>query len=198
MRKKEIKMKKSIVTAIMFIGFILVAVGALLEDPTIAMASAFSTPFLAAALAVCFIGAKNNVVKNVGFALATLMGIYGVALMVNGTLIVSGIGMIVMLLAALIYVVPVVLNYFGFVKGKENGTALRTDISSLLGKYKEMEAEKVINEEEFTHLKAKALQMLSEKENVNLDDLKKWKKLLDQQVINEEEFAQLKAKIFTK
>ena len=81
---------------------------------------------------------------------------------------------------------------------EEQNRAYKTDISSLLGKYKEMEAEKVINEEEFTQLKAQALQTLSEKENVNLEDLKKWKKLLDQQVISEDEFAQLKAKVFAK
>ena len=197
-------MKKSIVKVLMFVGFIVVVVGLLIEgisntmSATIVLSALFTAPYLATILAVCFIGAKNEVVKNVGYALAAFAGVYGIILIITGAMAVVAVGMILMLLATLGHIITLVLAYFGFVKSEEQSRAYKTDISSLLGKYKEMEAEKVINEEEFTQLKAQALQTLSEKENVNLEDLKKWKKLLDQQVISEDEFAQLKAKVFTK
>ena len=136
--------------------------------------------------------------KNVGYAFAAFVGVYGIVLIVTETMVVTAVGMILMLLAALGYAITLVLAYFGFVKGENGGNILATDVSTLLGKYKAMQEEKVITEEEFIQLKGQALQTLTEKENVNLEDLKKWKKLLDQQVISEEEFAQLKAKVFTK
>lgn len=197
-------MKKSIVNVLMFVGFIVVVVGLLIGgisdemSAAYVLTNAFNLPYLATVLAVCFIGAKNGVVKNVGYALAAVAGVYGIVLITTETMVVAAVGMILMLLAALGYVITLILAYFGFVKSEAQASASTASISTLLGKYKEMEAEKVITEEEFCQLKANALQTLSEKENVSLEDLKKWKKLLDQKVINEEEFAQLKGKVFTK
>ncbi len=195
-------MKKSITKLLMFLGFIVVTVGLLIEGlddeaSLLVLASIFTAPFLAAALAVCFIFAKNGVVKNVGYALAALSGVYGIVLLVSEQMGVVAIGLILMLASSLGYVIVLALEFFGFVKAGK-GVTVGSDISVLLGKYKEMEKENVITDAEFTQLKDKALQNLAEKESVNLDDLKKWKKLLDQQVISEEEFASLKAKIFTK
>ena len=72
------------------------------------------------------------------------------------------------------------------------------DISSQLGKYKEMEKENIITDEEFVQLKGQALQSIGDNNRLTFEDLKKWKKLLDQQVLTEEEFSQLKSKIFNK
>ena len=196
-------MKKSITKILMFLGFIVATAGLLIEGfdseeaTLLVLSTVFTAPFLAAALSVCFIFAKNDVVKNVGYALAALIGVCGILLMMSEQMIVAAIGLILMLASSLGYVIVLALEFFGFVKASKGVTA-KSDISVLLGKYKEMEKENVITDEEFAQLKSKALETLAEKESVNLDDLKKWKKLLDQQVISEEEFANLKAKVFTK
>ena len=195
-------MKKTITNIMMFLGYLVMLVGFVIagldkKSTALVLTMEFAYPTIAATLAVCFIHAKNNVVKNVGYALAALSGIYGILMLTSATMVVSAVGLIIMLLASLGYVVVLLLEFFGFVKAGKQGIN-SNDISTLLGRYKEMEKEQVITEEEFMQLKGQALQTLTEKECVTLDDLKKWKKLLDQKVITEEEFAQLKAKVFTK
>lgn len=80
------KMKKSITKILMFLGFIVASVGLLIggldeEGALLVFTSIFTAPSIAMALAVCFIFSKNNVLKNVGYTLATLSGIYGVTLL---------------------------------------------------------------------------------------------------------------------
>ena len=195
-------MKKTITNIMMFVGYLVMLVGFVIagldkKSTALVLTMVFAYPAIAATLALCFIHAKNNVVKNVGYALAALAGVYGILMLVSEMMLVSAIGLIVMLLASLGYVVVLLLEFFGFVKA-DKMLNITNDVSTLLGKYKEMEKEQVITEEEFLQLKAQALQTLAEKEEASLEDLKKWKKLLDQKVITEEEFAQLKAKVFTK
>ena len=57
-----------------------------------------------------------------------------------------------------------------------------------LTRYKEMQDEKVLTEEEFAELKQRIMENTNNKIS-SVEDLKKWKKLLDQQIITEEEFA---------
>ena len=181
----------------MFIGFIVVLLGVLTESSETALTVMFTAPFLAAVLAVCFINACNNTVKNVGYALGALVGVYGLVMIMNEVLLVSACGMVFMLFAALGFAVTYILKFFGWVKSGKESSAVG-DISSQLEKYKEMEKENIITDEEFVQLKGQALQTISENKHLNFEDLKKWKKLLDQQVLTEEEFSQLKSKIFNK
>ena len=193
-------MKKSIVNLFMVLGFVVMVVGLLVEgivSPLPVSTILFSTPYIAAVLATCFIFAKNGVVKNVGFALGAMAGVYGIVLIVLNAYLVAAVGMILMLLSSVCYFIVLALAFFGFVK--RDSVAVRSaDVATLLGKYKEMEQDKVITDEEFSQLKAQVLQTLTEKESATLEDLKKWKKLLDQGVISDEEFAAMKAKVFTK
>ncbi len=194
-------MKKELNKIITVIGFVLVVVGAVIvgTDSEIGLTLVLSTANIAAALATCFIFAKNATMRNVGYALAALTGAYGIAGIAseadNVGLMISSIGMILLLFAALLYVLIITLKFFGFVKG---GKAFDCgDVSAILSQYKTMQEEKVISEEEFNELKQKTLEKTGDTA-VSFDDLKKWKKLLDQQVITEDEFAAMKAKVFGK
>ena len=194
-------MKKEINKVIMTIGFIFVVVGLLIYglDDELAVLTVFTYANIAAVLATAFIFAKNSVAQNVGYGLGALVGVYGISCIVNESatgVIIFSIGMILMLLAAILYFIVVALKFFGFVKGGNvTASGCNGNISDVLGRYKEMEKEKVLTAEEFDELKKKALDAVQEKA-VSLDDLKKWKKMLDQQVITEEEFAAMKAKAF--
>ena len=196
-------MKKELNKILMFIGFIVTVVGVIIcgVSNKANFALVFTIPNLAAVFALTLIFAKNETVKNTGYALAGLVGAYGVATMAseNEDLMVAAVGMILMLVAAAIYFYVICLKFFGFVKDSEI-SSVRSESGNLLAtleKYKEMQQEKVLSDEEFADLKQKVFAAVEHKA-VSVEDLKKWKKLLDQKVITEEEFAQIKADIFNK
>ena len=195
-------MKKSLTKLVMFAGFIIVVIGIIVDSmitelPAIAFSS-LELSVVAAILAICFINAKNNVLINVGYCMAGILGACGLAnfmtLSSSELNMVTSVGYMVMGVSAVFYLFTTILDFFGFVK---NGRSADNDgnIVAVLNKYKEMEKEKVITADEFDNLKAKALKC-ADGEEYSVEDLKKWKKLFDQQIINEEEFASVKSKIF--
>ena len=138
-------MKKNITKVLVFIGFIVTVIGLLIEGldeeyTEIIMVSVFTYPFIAATLAVCFIQANNVVMKNVGYALCALVGVYGILALTAEVLSTAPIGMIIMLVGAFGYAILYVLEFFGFVK-KDSVSAQHGDIAVLLTKYKEMETD---------------------------------------------------------
>ncbi len=195
-------MKKELNKVILTIGFFIFMLGLLIGTLVSAgiLVILQGGVVLYSILAVCFIYAKNSIIKNVGYALTAYAGTLGLYyLMWNmpnvGALIATS-GLLIMLIGAFLYFLVEVLKFFGFVKGgvicqTSNGTI------ELLSQYKEMEKEKIISETEFDALKKKLFEN-EESKTASIDDLKKWKKLLDQQVITEEEFVALKAKVFQK
>lgn len=198
-------MKKEVNKILATIGFVLIVLGCVICGLDDAMALviaevAFSAATIAAVLALAFINAESKTLKNVGYSLSALCGVYGITLIANANdeqtgLIVMGVGMLLFLVAALFYFIVVALKFFGFVKGSEAQSS--SNVSDVLLRYKQMEAEKVITEEEFNDLKKKTFETTGEKIST-LDDLRKWKKLLDQKVITEEEFSSIKANMFKK
>lgn len=187
-------MKRKINKILAVIGFVLVVVGLIMSLNDAAVLSYFS---IAAALSLAFIFANNTTVRNVGYALAALIGIEGVFVIMDGSMdtMALGIGYVLYLVAAALYFIEITIGFFGFVKGAEaqkGGAA-----STLLLSYKQLEADKVITEEEFNELKARVFES-SNTQCVTFGDLKNWKKLLDKKVITEEEFASLKEKMFRK
>lgn len=197
-------MKKELNKILAMIGFVLIVLGCVIcgTDPATALVIseiAFSAATIAAVLALAFINAENKTLKNVGYSISALCGVYGVTLIANANdnvgLIVMAVGMLFYLITALLYFIVVALKFFGFVKGTKAQVTL--NVSEVLLRYKQMETEKVITEEEFNDLKKKTLETTGEKIST-LEDLKKWKKLMDQKVITEEEFSSMKANIFKK
>lgn len=197
-------MKKEVNKILATIGFVLIVLGCVIcgLDDAMALVIAevvFSAATIAAVLALAFINAESKTLKNVGYSLSALCGVYGITLVANANeqtgLIVMGVGMLLFLVAALFYFIVVALKFFGFVKGSE--AQVSSNVSDVLLRYKQMEAEKVITEEEFNDLKKKTFETTGEKIST-LDDLRKWKKLLDQKVITEEEFSSMKANMFKK
>ncbi len=201
-------MKKELNKIIIIIGFIVTVVGAclavLIDTPPVPMSSTIISN-IAALLAVTFIFASNSIIKNIGYTLSVLLVIDSLkALVLKATLgsigfIVYYIGFIVMAVGALIYFAINFLAYCGFVKkdrqiSKEN---YNKNLLDELMRYKEMQQEKVLTDEEFSELKEKILENNAAKTN-SIDDLKKWKKLVDQQVITDEEFSKIKTDIFNK
>lgn len=187
-------MKKEISKIIMVIAFLVTVIGILIDALTL-YAVNFSILEIAAVFAVCFVFAKNNTVKNFGYAIATLVGIIALSNLIisfstfYSVIYITSIGEIIYLVASICFFIPLLLKFFGFVKsGKDTVSG---DISTILSKYKEMEKDKIITEEEFAALKSKTLKV-GEKQSFNIEDLKKWKKLLDQSIITEEEYTQLK------
>ncbi len=199
-------MKKQITQIIMTIGFIVFVIGNIVVGAETGLV-VFSLVHVGALLAAVFVFSKNETLKKVSYGLGALEGAYGIACLAfafeeetglikeETGLIIASVGLILLLVSSLIYFTVVVINFFGFTKDKD--VSCGNNLSDVLIKYKEMEEEKVITEEEYEELKRKALQVTKPK-SVGLDDLKKWKKLLDQQVITEEEFSAMKADIFKK
>ena len=194
-------MKKEVNKIVMAIGFVLVVLGTIIMgiETVTAVQAIFSYAILASVFATTFIFSKNGVVKNVGYALGALSGAYGIATISNlskgagAGLIIMSVGMIFMLLASIFYFFVLALCFFGFVKGNTTKTG-QEELTNILIRYKELQQEKVLTEEEYEELKRKILEATKEKDFC-FDDLKKWKKMLDQQVITEEEFATMKAKV---
>ena len=200
-------MKKTFNQIFMVIGFVVMIIGILLAnvENALSISGTFSTVAIAAVFAVTCIFAANNVIKSIGYALASLVASYGIGVIswidprnLEIGVLVTSVGMILMGVAVLLYGLIFVLKLFGFVKSNQpkESKALNSALEEL-GHYKELLQDKILTEDEFVDLKQKALAN-SDKKAISIDDLKKWKKLLDQQIITEAEFAQIKEDIFNK
>ena len=190
-------MKKELNKIIIFIGIVLVAVGSIIKALS-TYSGVNDSLLLLGGLGGCFIFAKNETLKNVGYIICAYAGAFGLNYLnypQNGGLIYA-IGSIAILVGVLLYYLKVVLAFFGF-STKSNTDFCSENIVASLVKLKEMHSENVLSEEEYNLLKNNALES-SVNGKTSLEDFKKWKKLLDQKVITEEEFAALKAKVFGK
>ena len=195
-------MKKQINQIIMTLGFVVFVIGNIVLGLDVSVLDLSPLVHSGAVLATVFVFSKNEILKKTSYALAGLVGAYGVGWIAiaieaeNTGLIIASVGLIFLLVSALIYFVVAILEFFGFTKNSKNGVCVG-NLSEVIMKYKAMQDEKIITEQEYEELKRKTFEV-SELKTVSLDDLKKWKKLLDQQVITEEEFATMKAKVFEK
>lgn len=198
-------MKKSIIKTIIFLGFAVFVLGMFLDPIMDKSATTAATVVsglnyiaIAAILGTAFIFSKNGTLANVGYGLCAVVGAIGVVMMLNSDvfrLTILPIGLIVIFVGAVLQFLLIAIKFFGFIKSEDKQVV--GDISATLAKYKELEKEKVISEEEFNDLKSKVI-ATDANGKASLEDLKKWKKLLDQEIITETEFANMKAKIFTK
>ena len=202
--------KTTVVNILVFIGFLVTVLGTIIDPLIMTTAAANTTgatfvliPFLplfiilASVLGTAFVFSKNETLANAGYGLLAFDGAIGImllALIDAFNLIIIPIGLIVMFVGATLRCIVTIIGFFGFVKG---GTGAQTSdsISTALIRYKELEKDGVLSEEEFANLKGKTF-AADDQKITSFDDLKKWKKLLDQNVITEEEFAALKAKLF--
>ena len=197
-------MKKELNKIFIVIGFIVAIVGLCVSiaDNGGILIGTFFSPIVFALFGVTCIFAANPIIKNIAYVLDVILVLDAVNVLFTyediGLLIYS-IGLFVMTAGALIYFLVLFLAFCGFVKkGKKASNSVSG--SSLLDeliRYKEMQQEKVLTEEEFSDIKQKIFDSCDNKIG-SIDDLKKWKKLLDQQVITEEEFSKIKADIFCK
>lgn len=180
----------------MFAGLIVTIAGWLIDCfITNVPLTAVAIGGIAAILAGCFVFAGNRVVVNVGYGLAAYCGVIGLValLYVVPTPVVSSVGTIIMLGAAVIYLVTVLLNVFGFErighKRREEGRYTR-------------HARPVQGLAERKHPRRKGVRR-SQKQSAGkrpprTDDVcrtQTLEKLLDRDVITAEEFAALKAKV---
>ena len=208
-------MKKFFTQILTVIGFFVALVGIVLgyENGTEAQALLSSLPVIAACMATAFVFAKNETVKNMGYVLSGIAGVYGFLVFItyrnslydeNGNLIelltpkydptIFAAGLMIMLIPALIYVIIRFFSWLGFTRKSAQSAC---DIATVLNQYKSLEKEQILSPEEFEDLKSKVLKSTGS-DISSLEDLKKWKKLLDQQIITEEEFTSLKARAFNK
>ena len=205
-------MKKEAHKIVLVIGFIIALIGTYISAivKEVSLISVISTSVsVTLLLAVPFVFAKNEVVKNIGYFMALFAGAQGVLNLMLltdlkeltekqiGGLVVS-VGYIVMTVAALMYYVMFIFRFFGFVKVSKasKGDAVIDDIN----RYGEMKKDGIITDEEFLEIKQNILSGSSKnkKEESSMDDLKKWKKLLDQQIISEAEFTEIKKDFLNK
>ncbi len=192
-------MKKSLIKTIIFLGFAVAVLGVII-DPIISIETAAyiisgTTISVAAILGATLIFSKNATVKNVGFALSAFVGAIGVYLIMETQLMITAVGLVIMLVGAILQFLFIVIKFLGFIKSEDK--QISGDVSGILTKYKELEKEKIISEEEFNDLKTKAIAANADN-HISLEDLKKWKKLLDQNIITDAEFSEMKSKLFTK
>ncbi len=210
-------MKKTVSQILMIIGAFVAIIGIIidafiLEQPITAF-NIIDLSTIAAIFALAFVFGKKESLVKIGYVIAAVLGacaltqilipteivvdegIYGSYVETESNFTVSGLGFLSMGLAALVFYFVQLLKAFGFVRAGKEVTS--TDVVAVLNKYKDMEKENIITEEEFVALKGKILSSAS-KEVSSVEDLKKWKKLFDQKVITEEEFTSIKSKIFSK
>ena len=193
-------MKKFFTQVLTAIGFAIIIIGAIIRGNNDMILTLFSTPIIAATLATVFVFAKNTTVKNAGYAISALVGVYGLISVLSdiysiGMLIIS-IGMLLMLIPTVIYAIIEFFSWLGFTR-KNATTTNVNDLASVLNQYKALETEKILSAEEFEELKSRTLKGTNT-DTSSVEDLKKWKKLLDQQIITDEEFSNLKSRVFNK
>lgn len=197
-------MKKEINKILIVLGFIVALVGLCVSVAYNGglLLGLYFRPLVFAIIGVTCVFATNALIKNIAYVLNAVLVIDAINILFTCTdigLLVYSIGLFIMTLGALIYFFILFLAFCGFVKkGKKASNSVSG--SSLLDeliRYKEMQQEKVLTEEEFSDIKQKIFDSCDNKIG-SIDDLKKWKKLLDQQVITEEEFSKIKADIFCK
>lgn len=188
-------MKKNIYQIIIAIGFIIYAVGKLL----IAMSEKISAVYVSELsalypiLIIAFVFAKSNALKYTGYAIATIAGVDGLAIVMNANenvemvALLPAIAMIVMMFASIAFFVSVLLNFFGFVKeGKECKSA--NNKVELIKLYSQLNNEDLITNEEFTTIKSSIVKGNVKESVEKLTQLKELKKLYDEQIITKEEF----------
>ena len=194
-------MKKKVTNVLIFVGFLVYVLGLIIdvlkakstEDAAqVFLTSGLGFTAIAAALAVCFIFAKNEVVKNVGFSLCAICGVVGVITMFTGSVSVSAIGLIIMFVGAIVYAIYKIITFFGFVKGTPSNEY--DQVYSQLVKCSELSKEGIITDEEMTSIKGSLLKNMNTTK-ADIADLRKIKKLLDEEVITQEEFAEIKSKM---
>ncbi len=200
-------MKKEVNKIILTLGFITSMVGLwynAINGNLNRVVYAFEVSMLAAVLAIAFIFASNTTLKNLGYGLTALLGATGIRsiILMDGNiyigLLIPAIGFIIMSLSGILYLFALLFKFFGFVKKNDQQNCLvSSGLLNELARYKEMQDDKVLTEEEFSELKQRAMENTDNKIS-SVEDLKKWKKLLDQQIITEEEFANIKKNIFAK
>lgn len=190
-------MKKEVNQIVIFIGFIIYVVGlvlsALMSDIAFSVVSLSS---VAVVLGLCFVFAKNEVVKKVGYGLCVVGGADGLYSLL-GTYYGLGaqicyIGQVVMFVGVIIFFISMMARFFGYEKNK---TATTGNFIQALNSLNSLKQENVITEEEFEQLKTETLQKAN-KNNLSIADIKQWKKLYDQKIITEEEFSNVKKDLF--
>ena len=190
-------MKDKIKKIITFIGFIVVIIAAIMLGLEGVSASLMSVA-LPSVFAICFIFANNSTLKNFGYAISAVNLAVGVASLESDETMILAVGLIIMSLASILYFIEIVFGFFGYVLNRSKGRAkcdTACDDFGEIEKYAQMYAEGILNEEEYTSLKAKVLSIVTSNKQSSIDDLKKWKKLFDKKLISEEEYSSIKTKI---
>ncbi len=190
-------MKKEINKIVIFIGFIVYAIGliasAFIGDVQFA---SLTTSSIMVILGVFFIFAKNEVIKNIGYGLCVVCGATGLFSLINvhnGTgAMICFVGEVIILVGVVIKFISIAVKMLGFEKNKDTSQA---DFIQSLNSLNMLKEEKIITEEEFEMLKREALKKTDNK-NLSIADLKQWKKLYDQKIITEEEFSSVKKDLF--
>lgn len=193
-------MKKEFYKVIIAIGFIVFAVGLLVdslitESVSLEIISAYS---LLASFGFAFVFSANSTLNKFGYVFSTLAGIYGIAnlMFTFSDAIVADFGAIIMLAGAIIRLIITVLEFLGYTKGGKVKANEQSDIYEELVNYNKLLAEQVIDEQEYANLKGQLFgERHSKGASGNVDELKKWRKLADQKVISDSEYSAMKAKI---
>ena len=190
-------MKDKIKKIITFVGFIVVIIATIMLGLEGVSASLMSVA-LPSVFAICFIFANNSTLKNFGYAISAVNLAVGVASLESDETMILAVGLIIMSLASVLYFIEIVFGFFGYVLNRSKGRAkcdTACDDFGEIEKYAQMYAEGILNEEEYTSLKAKVLSIETSNKQSSIDDLKKWKKLFDKKLISEEEYSSIKTKI---
>lgn len=194
-------MKKEVNKIVLFIGFLTAIAGIWISAFSAGNFGGMDITVIALVLALAFVNASANVLKIIGYSLNVLLGAIGLSALIKmprmdiGTIVIA-IGLLIMTLATVIYFFVFLLGYFGFVKQKGKKASEAPSLWNELNRYKEMQEDGILTDDEFSDLKQKAMDG-ADASVPTMDDLKKWKKLLDQQVITAEEFASIKKNIFS-
>lgn len=193
-------MKKEFYKFFVAIGFIIFAIGLLVDSLIIESLSLeiISTYSILATFGFVFVFANNATLNKFGYCFAALVGIYGLInfLFVPGDAVFADIGAIVMLVGSVIRVAITIPSFFGYARTGNSECSKQTDVYEQLLAYNKLLADQVIDAQEYEDLKTKLFgDRASKPAGGNVDELKKWRKLAEQNIISENEYSAIKAKI---
>lgn len=187
-------MKDKIKKIITLIGFIVVAVSAII----VGMENIVDiTAYIPAIFALCFIFSNKKNLENFGYAISSINLGIGLSYVWYEQTMIYAIGLIIMSVASIFYFIEIIFGFFGFVINKSKNQKYSNkeiDDFAEIEKYAQMVTEGILSEKEFSELKSRIFDIKAKKSS-SIEDLKRWKKLLDKNIITEEEYASKKAVI---
>ncbi len=188
-------MKKNINQIIIVFGLVVFLVGTLIACLSEFYGLIPSSTYLSVypILIIAFSFAKSKTLNYAGYTINAISGLNALAVIItygeidDFSLLLPYVGLLIMMLASLVFILGLALNYFGFVKAGKSPESSNNKIE-LLRLYAELNKDEIITDEEFADVKSSVIKGNLKETVEKLNQIKELKKLFDEQVITKDEF----------